>query len=376
MTVAHAGLTQVFVLCVLAGAAARAKELRPLGPPCARGSSRVLGPCRQRHRVEVRGSTTASMSRTSASAAQTIRVAPFVANTPTTSDPSMNATAAAAPKSRPTPAATNRALSVVADARMSSAPLTTNSAFVQPFASMPSKTSPETSPSKNSVEKSLPAVSRPTPPNATSSTPMIQTGTGPSFAVEGWDGIRASDTYPQSEPRSWDLRPDGRVGRCPHGLGIDRRLRCPHDERARARAGIPTPVLLIRFLLLVLTVVAVAVVAVVADVWWLGLIAIVVLIALTIASVLLALHYMGAPDWLGPREQAKLEDERLVEAETGLPTRRRWNMRQASAYAREVAQGGLVAVPGGWRGPDGAHRVLLVTTGAISSEQLRAALPG
>jgi len=135
-------------------------------------------------------------------------------------------------------------------------------------------------------------------------------------------------------------------------------------------------VLLIRFLLLVLTVVAVAVVAVVADVWWLGLIAIVVLIALTIASVLLALHYMGAPDWLGPREQAKLEDERLVEAETGLPTRRRWNMRQASAYAREVAQGGLVAVPGGWRGPDGAHRVLLVTTGAISSEQLRAALPG
>lgn len=32
-------------------------------------------------------------------------------------------------------------------------------------------------------------------------------------------------------------------------------------------------------------------------------------------------------------------------------------------------------VPGGWRGPDAAHRVLLVTTGAISAEQLRAALP-
>ena len=132
---------------------------------------------------------------------------------------------------------------------------------------------------------------------------------------------------------------------------------------------------LIRFLLLVLTVVAVAVVAVVADTWWMGLIAVVVLIALTAASVLLAMHYMSAPGWLGASEEAQLDEDGLVEAETGLPTRRRWNARQAREYAGEVARGGLVAVPGGWRGPDAAHRVLLVTTGAISAEQLCAALP-
>ena len=133
--------------------------------------------------------------------------------------------------------------------------------------------------------------------------------------------------------------------------------------------------LLLRFLLLVLAVVAVAVLAVLADTWWMGLIAVVVLIVLTAAAVLLAMHYMGAPGWLGPREQAQLEEELLVEPETGLPTRRRWNARQARKYAEEVARGGLVAVPGGWRGPDAAHRVLLVTTGAISAEQLCAALP-
>jgi hypothetical protein len=134
-------------------------------------------------------------------------------------------------------------------------------------------------------------------------------------------------------------------------------------------------VLLIRFALLMLTVVAVAVVAVLADVWWLGVLAVLVLVALTIASVFLVLHYTGAPEWLGPGEEAQLESARLVEPETGLPTRRRWNERSAREYAEEVARRGLVAVPEGWRGPEAAHRILLVATAPVSADQLRRALP-
>lgn len=133
--------------------------------------------------------------------------------------------------------------------------------------------------------------------------------------------------------------------------------------------------LLVRFVSFVLLVVAAVVVAAVANVWWVGVIAVIVLVGLTVATVLLVFHYTGAPDWLGPSEEAELEGEGLVEQETGLPTRRRWNQRQARQYAEEVARRGLVAVPGGWRGPDGAHRVLLVTTEPISARQLRAALP-
>jgi hypothetical protein len=125
---------------------------------------------------------------------------------------------------------------------------------------------------------------------------------------------------------------------------------------------------------LVLAVVAAFVLAAVANAWWLDVIAAVVLVALTVASVLLLLHYAGAPDWLGPGEEAELEGAHLVEQETGLPTRRRWNERNAREYAEEVARRGVVAVPGGWRGPDGAHRILLVTTGAISAEELRNAV--
>jgi hypothetical protein len=133
--------------------------------------------------------------------------------------------------------------------------------------------------------------------------------------------------------------------------------------------------LLIRFALLVLTVVAAAVVAVLADVWWLSVLAVLVLVALTVAAVLLTLHYLGTPAWLGPEEEAELERAELVEPETGLPKRRRWNERVAGSYAEEVARRGLVAVPEGWRGPDGAHRVLLVATTAVPPEQLREALP-
>jgi hypothetical protein len=133
--------------------------------------------------------------------------------------------------------------------------------------------------------------------------------------------------------------------------------------------------LLIRFGVLMLAVVAVAVVAVLADVWWLSVLAVLVLIALTGAAVLLTLHYLGMPDWLGPEQEEELEAAGLVEPETGLPTRRRWNERTAAGYAEEVARRGLVAVPEGWRGPEGAHRILLVTTAPVSPEQLRQVLP-
>jgi hypothetical protein len=134
--------------------------------------------------------------------------------------------------------------------------------------------------------------------------------------------------------------------------------------------------LMLRFLVLVLAVVAVAVVAAVTDAVWLAAVAVAVLVALTVAAVLLILHYLGAPDWLGGSEEAQLESAGLVEPESGLPTRRRWNERQAREYAQEVARRGLVAVPEGWRGPDGAHRVLLVTTAPIAASVLLAHLPG
>jgi hypothetical protein len=133
--------------------------------------------------------------------------------------------------------------------------------------------------------------------------------------------------------------------------------------------------LLIRFAVLVLAVVAAAVIAVLADVWWLSVLAVIVLFVLTIVAVLLVLHYAGAPEWLGAEEESELEDAGLVEPESGLPTRRRWNERRAREYAEEVARRGLVAVPEGWRGPEGAHRVLLVTTVPVTPDQLRHALP-
>jgi membrane protein implicated in regulation of membrane protease activity len=96
--------------------------------------------------------------------------------------------------------------------------------------------------------------------------------------------------------------------------------------------------LLIRFTGLILAVVAIIVVVALADVWWLAVLAAVVLVLMTVALVLLVFHYTGAPGWLGPTEEAQLQDEQLVEFDTGLPTRRRWNERQAGEYAQEVAR--------------------------------------
>lgn len=132
---------------------------------------------------------------------------------------------------------------------------------------------------------------------------------------------------------------------------------------------------LIRFLGLILAVVAAVVVAALVNVWWLTVVAAIVLIVMTVMAVLLVLHNVSAPGWLGPAEEAELQSEGLVEGETGLPKRRRWNERRAREYADEVARRGLVAVPDGWRGPPGARQVLLVTTVPVSLEQLRPALP-
>jgi hypothetical protein len=133
--------------------------------------------------------------------------------------------------------------------------------------------------------------------------------------------------------------------------------------------------LLIRFGVLALTVVAAAVVAVLADVWWLHALAVILLVLLTAATVLVFIHYAGAPDWLGPSEEAVLEEGSLVEPESGLPKRRRFSDRRAAEYADEIARRGLVAVPDGWRGPDGAHRVLLVATAPVAPDALRRVLP-
>jgi hypothetical protein len=133
--------------------------------------------------------------------------------------------------------------------------------------------------------------------------------------------------------------------------------------------------MLIRIIGLIAVVVAAVVVSALVAVWWVTLIAAAVLIAATVATVLLILHYTSAPDWLGPSEEAELQDAGLVEPETGLPKRRRWNEQAAREYAAQVSRRGVVAVPDGWRGPRGSHHVLLLTTVPLSVQQLRTALP-
>jgi hypothetical protein len=132
--------------------------------------------------------------------------------------------------------------------------------------------------------------------------------------------------------------------------------------------------LLVRFTILVLATVAAAVVAFAVDAVWALALAILVLLALLFEVVILIFHYTSASGVESPDDETMLEDRGLVERDTGLPTRRRWNEPQAREYADEVARRGVVAVPDGWRGPDGAHRVLLVTTGTVAPERLRQGL--
>jgi hypothetical protein len=133
--------------------------------------------------------------------------------------------------------------------------------------------------------------------------------------------------------------------------------------------------LIVRFLMLAAAVVAAIILVAVAGDWWLVALAAAVLLAATAALFRHLMHYTSAADWLGPSEEAQLQDAGLVESDTGLPKRRRWRARRAQAYAAEVSRRGLVAVPDAWRGPDGAHRVLLVATTPVSADELRRVLP-
>ena len=133
--------------------------------------------------------------------------------------------------------------------------------------------------------------------------------------------------------------------------------------------------LLLRFLLLVATVVAAIVLVAVAGEGWMLALAAAVLVLATVALFMHVMHYLSASGWLGPDEEAQLQEAGLVERDTGLPKRLRWRAHRARLYAAERSDRGLVAVPDGWRGPDGAHRVLLVATTPVSAEELRRALP-
>jgi hypothetical protein len=134
-------------------------------------------------------------------------------------------------------------------------------------------------------------------------------------------------------------------------------------------------VLLVRLMVLVAVVVGAVIWLAAADSWWVLVLAALVHLVATVVLVTQLLHYTSAGEWLGPSEEAQLEEAGLVEADTGFPKRQRWNSRQAQEYADEVARRGLVAVPEGWRGPDGAHRVLLLATTVVSPDELRRALP-
>jgi hypothetical protein len=134
--------------------------------------------------------------------------------------------------------------------------------------------------------------------------------------------------------------------------------------------------LILRFLLLVATVVAAIIAVAVAGEWWMLALAAVVLVVATVALFMYVMHYASASEWLGPGEEAQLQEAGLVESDTGLPKRRRWHARRARKHAAELSRRGLVAVPESWRGPDGAHRVLLLAMAPVSADELRRALPG
>ena len=84
-----------------------------------------------------------------------------------------------------------------------------------------------------------------------------------------------------------------------------------------------------RFIGLILVVVAAVVIAALVNVWWFTVVTAIVLIVATVTAVLLVLHNVSAPGWLGAAEEAELQDAGLVENETGLPKRRRRNERTA-----------------------------------------------
>jgi hypothetical protein len=132
---------------------------------------------------------------------------------------------------------------------------------------------------------------------------------------------------------------------------------------------------LIRITATVLIAVGAAILAALVDTPWVTVLAVVIMVAGILASVLVTLHYSRSPEWLGSSEEAQLEEAGLVEAETGLPTRARWHELRGAGDAEGVKTGGLVAVPRAWRAPEGDHRVLLITTEPLGTDLLKQAAP-
>jgi hypothetical protein len=127
--------------------------------------------------------------------------------------------------------------------------------------------------------------------------------------------------------------------------------------------------------LLVAAVVAAVLLVAAAGEWWMLALAAAVLVVATVALFTHVMHYASASEWLGPGEEAQLQEAGLVESDTGLPKRRRWHAGRAREYAAEVSRRGLVAVPERWRGPDGTHRVLVLAMAPVTADELRRALP-
>jgi hypothetical protein len=127
--------------------------------------------------------------------------------------------------------------------------------------------------------------------------------------------------------------------------------------------------LIVRFTVLVLATVAAIVGVALADTWWSVVLATLVTLALLAQTVILIFHFLSASDNRPAAEEEVLEDAALVEAETGLPTRRRWNEHAARVYAERRAERGALPVPAAWRGPDAPRRILLVATAPIDARR-------
>ena len=129
--------------------------------------------------------------------------------------------------------------------------------------------------------------------------------------------------------------------------------------------------LLIRFTALTLATVAAIVAVAILDTWWAVAVAILMTLAVTTATVVLVAHYLSASENRSAADTELLQAAALVEDETGLPTRRRWNEYTARVYAENVAEHGTIPVPPNWRGPDAARRILLVTSGPLDARRFR-----
>jgi hypothetical protein len=125
--------------------------------------------------------------------------------------------------------------------------------------------------------------------------------------------------------------------------------------------------LLVRFTVLILIAIAAIVAVAILDTWWAVALAALVTLALLAQTAVLLFHYLSAGD--NDPDEDLLEAADLVEGETGLPTRRRWNERVARAYAADIARRGRLAIPERWRGPEGEHNVLLVAADAIDGQR-------